>query len=187
MHGVLTGVVTDANDGKPIAGAKIRLAGGWRALLTGEDGSFHIQVPDDLYSVQAVKDHYGTFHRSWVSVGWNHVTRLDIALTTGRVAADADEMTLVMPPESQRSGRFTLTNDGGDTPFTVVGDPTQTWLSAAPATGTLTTGTSTAVTVNASSTGMRPGTVRTGRLVVRSDSGREPEPEIEVKVVVPEE
>ncbi|GAA3416630.1 hypothetical protein [Streptosporangium vulgare] len=54
----------------------------------------------------------------------------------------------------------------------MVTDPAQGWLSVTPATGELAKGKSVTLKVTASSAGVPPGTVRTGKLLVRSASGR---------------
>ncbi|MEV4185654.1 S8 family serine peptidase [Streptosporangium canum] len=182
-HGLLTGTVTDANDGKPLAGATVKV-GDVATFTTGESGTFLGQVLVGDYQVEVSKDNYGTFTQE-VTVTAGTLTRVDTALATGRVTASAGELTLVMPAESTRTGTVDLANLGGATTYTVVTDPAQGWLSVTPAAGELGSGKSVTLKVTASSAGVQPGAVRTGKLLVRSASGRNPQIEITVTVVVP--
>ncbi|GII01027.1 S8 family serine peptidase [Planobispora takensis] len=194
-HGLLTGTVTDANDREPLAGATVTVRSAATALLTrraadvatfttGADGTFIGQIPVGDYQVEVAKEHYGTFTRD-VTVTAGVRTRVDVALATGRVTASAGELALVMPAEATRTGTVGLSNPGAATAYTVVTDPAQSWLSVTPASGELGPGASATLRVTASGAGVQPGTVRTGRLLVRSASGRNPQIEIVVKVVVP--
>ncbi|WP_436757587.1 S8 family serine peptidase [Streptosporangium sp. V21-05] len=182
-HGLLTGVVTDANDGEPLAGATVKV-GDVATFTTGADGRFLGQILLGDYQVEVSKENYGTFTQE-VTITAGGVTRADTALATGRVTASVAEVTLVQPAETTRTGTVELSNLGVATAYTVLTDPAQGWLSVAPATGQLAKGASVTLRVTASSAGVPPGTVRTGKLLVRSASGRNPQIEIAVTVVVP--
>ncbi|MFC4586982.1 S8 family serine peptidase [Sphaerisporangium corydalis] len=182
-HGLLTGTVTDANDGRPVPGATVKV-GDVATFTTGADGTFIGQILVGDYQVEVSKENYGTFTQE-VTVTPGALTRVDTALTTGQVAASAAELTLVMPAGATRTGTVELSNLGVATAYTVVTDPAGGWLSVTPASGSLAPGKSVTLKVTASSTGVTPGTVRTGKLLVRSASGRNPQIEIAVTVVVP--
>ncbi|WP_424533291.1 S8 family serine peptidase [Sphaerisporangium viridialbum] len=182
-HGLLRGTVTDANDGRPVPGATVKV-GEVATYTTGEDGTFLGQILVGDYTVQVSKADYGTFSQE-VTITAGAVTRVDTALATGRVTASVGELTLVMPAGSTRTGTVELSNLGTATAYTVVTDPAQSWLAVTPAGGDLATGKSVTLKVTASSAGVQPGTVRTGRLLVRSASGRNPQIEVLVTVVVP--
>ncbi|MEU9888626.1 S8 family serine peptidase [Sphaerisporangium sp. NPDC051011] len=182
-HGLLSGTVSDANDGRPLAGATVKV-GDLATFTTGDSGTWLGQIPVGDYQVTVSKANYGTFTQS-VTVTAGTVTPVDTALATGRVTASAADVTLVMPANATRSGTVQLTNLGGSTAYTVVTDPAQSWLTVTPAAGDLATGASVTLKATASSTGVQPGTVRTGKLLVRSASGRNPQIEIAVNVVVP--
>lgn len=182
-HGLVTGVVTDANDGDPLPGATVKV-GDVATLTTGADGAFYGQVPAGDYEVEVAKEHYGTFTKP-VTVTPAAPTRIDTALVTGRVSASLGEITVVMPGEASRSRTFELTNLGSPTAYTVTADPAQSWLGVTPAAGELAKGQTAALKVSVSSAGVQPGAVRTGKLVIRSASGRQPVIEVKVSVVVP--
>jgi subtilisin family serine protease len=179
-HGLVTGAVTDANDGKPLAGATVKI-GDVATFTTGEDGAFYGQVLAGDYEVTVSKEHYGTFTQA-VTIAPASVTRLDTALVTGRVSASAAELTVVMPGESTRSRTLELTNLGSPTAYTVAGE---TWAVVTPTAGQLAKGQSVTLKIAVSSAGVAPGTVREGKLIVKSASGRQPTIEIKVTVVVP--
>ncbi|QFY08946.1 S8 family serine peptidase [Nonomuraea phyllanthi] len=179
-HGLVAGVVTDANDGQPLAGASVKV-GDVATFTTGEDGTFYGQVLAGDYDVVVSKEHYGTFTQA-VTIAPTAVTRIDTALVTGQVSASAAELTVVMPADSTRTRTLELTNLGSPTPYTVTSEP---WFATTPASGELAKGEKATLTATVSSDGVAPGTVRTGTLLVESASGRHPTIEIKVTVVVP--
>ncbi|MFD1933159.1 S8 family serine peptidase [Nonomuraea mangrovi] len=180
-HGLAIGTVTDANDGDPLAGAQVKI-GDVATFTTGADGTFYGQVPAGDYTVEVSKEHYGTFSKQ-VTIAPGTLTRIDTALVTGRVSASVAEVTVVMPADATRNRTVQLTNLGSPTAYTATADAT--WLTVAPAAGDLAKGQSAALKVTASSAGLQPGGVRTGKLTVRSASGRQPVIEIKVTVAVP--
>lgn len=182
-HGLVTGVVSDANDGEPLPGATVQV-GDAATFTTGDDGSFYGQVLAGDYEVEVSKADYGTFTQP-VTVAPGTVTRVDTALVTGRVAASAAELTVVMPAGQTRERTLELTNLGSPTPYTVTADPADGRLGVTPASGTLAKGQQATLKVTVSSDGVRPGTTRAGKLLVKSASGRQPVIEIAVTVVVP--
>jgi hypothetical protein len=179
-HGLVTGLVTDANDGDPLPGATVRV-GDVATFTTGADGAFYGQVAAGDHEVVVSKEHYGTFTQA-VTVAPGAVTRVDTALVTGRVSASAGELTVVMPAGSTRTRTLELTNLGSPTAYTVAGEP---WAAVTPAAGELAKGQAVTLRITASSEGVTPGTLREGKILVRSASGRQPTIEIAVKVVVP--
>ncbi|MBF8190843.1 S8 family serine peptidase [Nonomuraea sp. K274] len=179
-HGLVTGVVTDANDGDPLAGATVEV-GDVATFTTGTDGRFNGQVLAGDYEVEVSKEHYGTFTQA-VTIAATAVTTVDTKLVTGRVSASTAELTVVQPAGTTRTRTLELTNLGSATAYTVTGD---SWFTATPATGNLANGQKATLNVKVSSDGVAPGTVRTGKLLVKSASGRQPTIEITVAVVVP--
>ncbi|WP_336206476.1 S8 family serine peptidase [Nonomuraea sp. LPB2021202275-12-8] len=182
-HGLVTGVVTDANDGDPLPGATVKI-GEVATFTTGADGRFYGQVLAGDYEVEVSKEHYGTFTQP-VTVAPTTVTTIDTALVTGRVAASVAEVTVVMPTNATRSRTLELTNLGSPTPYTVTTDPAAGWLSVAPVSGDLAKDQKVTLKVTVSSAGVAAGTVRSGKLIIKSASGRQPVIEVAVTVVVP--
>ncbi|GII97296.1 S8 family serine peptidase [Sinosporangium siamense] len=183
-HGLLSGKVTDANDGRPLAGAFVNI-GDVATLSTGVDGTFTAQVPAGDYRVSADKAHYGSLSQvATVTVGKR--TSVGVALSTGKVTASVKALDLVMAADSVKSGTVVLTNRGSTTTsYTLETDPARSWLSASPAGGKLGPGASAKVTVTVRGTKAVKGSLRTGELLVRSTSGRKPLLGIPVSVIVP--
>ncbi|MEV6149762.1 S8 family serine peptidase [Nonomuraea sp. NPDC052129] len=182
-HGLVTGTVTDANDGKPLAGATVKV-GDVATYTTGEDGAFYGQVLAGDYEVVVSKENYGTFTKT-VTIAPTTVTRIDTALVTGRVSPSVSELTVVMPTNAARTRTMELTNLGSPTAYTVTTDPAQSWIGVTPTAGNLAKGQAVTLKVSVSSTGVQPGTYRSGKLIVKSASGRQPIIEVTVTVVVP--
>ncbi|MEU7740535.1 S8 family serine peptidase [Nonomuraea sp. NPDC049158] len=182
-HGLVTGSVTDANDGKPLAGATVKV-GDVATYTTGEDGAFYGQVLAGDYEVVVSKENYGTFTKT-VTIAPTTVTRIDTALITGRVSPSVSELTVVMPTNAARTRTMELTNLGSPTAYTVTTDPAQSWIGVTPTAGNLAKGQAVTLKVSVSSTGVQPGTYRSGKLIVKSASGRQPIIEVTVTVVVP--
>ncbi|PZG04858.1 peptidase [Nonomuraea aridisoli] len=182
-HGVVTGTVTDANDGEPVAGASVEVGGA--SFTTGADGTFTGQAPAGEQRLRVSAENYGALTRD-VTVEAGGRTVLDAALTTGLVTAATDRLTLVVPASATRTHKLRLANAGADAAYTIEVDPGQAgWLSVNPVRGEIAAGGSATVRVTASSAGMEPGGVRTGVLMVRSASGRNPAFPVTVSVVVP--
>ncbi|WP_219471550.1 S8 family serine peptidase [Nonomuraea rhizosphaerae] len=182
-HGLVTGLVTDANDGRPLAGATVKI-GDVATYTTGDDGSFYGQVLAGDYQVSVAKENYGTFTKA-VTIAPTTVTRIDTALITGAVSASVSELTVVMPANASRTRTLQLTNLGSATAYTVAADPAQSWIGVTPTSGNLTKGQAVTLRVTVNSNGVAAGTLRAGKLVIRSASGRQPVLEVKVTVVVP--
>ncbi|MEV0592418.1 S8 family serine peptidase [Nonomuraea cavernae] len=182
-HGLVSGTVTDANDGEPLAGATVKV-GDVVTFTTGADGAFYGQVLAGDYQVEVSKEHYGTFTKE-VTIAPSAPTRIDTALVTGRVSPSTAELTVVMPGEASRTRSFELTNLGSPTAYTVTTDPAQGWLGVTPTGGELAKGQTVKLDVTVSSAGVQPGNTRSGKVIVRSASGRQPVIEVAVTVVVP--
>jgi hypothetical protein len=96
----------------------------------------------------------------------------------------------VVPPGQQRQRQFTLRNSGAATiawqlDERASGTPQDVpWLLTSPSSGTLAGGGSQTVTVGVDTTGQAPG-IYDATLVVKSNSGRQPEVPIAVRLIVP--
>ena len=185
---VVAGRITDANDGKPVAGAAVAVSSGGAATgsdVTGADGGYLLQVPADAsYDIAVSAPAYtGASARQTPKPG--EIAVSDAVLKTGRVAADSTSLTVVAPAAQQRTRALTLANTGSDTPFTIAEKDGKSWIKVAPGTGQLAAGAAQKVALSIDTTGAAPGTVLTGTLQVKSESGRRPVIDIPVKVVVP--
>ncbi|WP_073862102.1 S8 family serine peptidase [Streptomyces sp. CB01249] len=190
-HAVVSGTVTDANDGEPVAGATVTVTRGTTTVgtaTTRADGAYLAQIP-----VTATADHkvtiaapdYATASRT-AALGSLSALRTETALTTGAVRADnKDGWQLTVPAGEQRERTLTLTNDGSAAAYTVAEKSGASWLKIAPASGTLAAGGRQAVTLTFDTTAATPGAVYTGTLVITSKSARTPSLSLPLRLVVP--
>ncbi|MFC9245290.1 S8 family serine peptidase [Streptomyces sp. NPDC057136] len=188
---VLAGTVTDDNDGKPVAGATVKVGQGGTAIATGTtgaDGSYLVQVPAGTteagYDITVGADHYAgvTAERGLKA---KDIAVADAVLKTGLVTASAADYALVVPAEQGRTRTLTVSNSGTATPYTVKEQSDAAWITVAPASGELAKGAEQKVELTFDTTGVAPGTVLTGTLLVSSESGRAPVVEVPLKIVVP--
>ncbi|MCX4822267.1 S8 family serine peptidase [Streptomyces sp. NBC_01142] len=185
---VLAGTATDANDGKPVSGAALAVSSGGTAAgsdTAGADGGYLLQVPADaVYDLAVSAPAYsGASARQTPKPG--EIVVSDAALRTGRVAADSAALTVVVPATQQRTRTLTLANTGSATPFTVTEKDGKSWIKTAPGAGQLAAGAQQKVALSLDTAGAAPGTVLSGTLQVKSESGRKPVIDIPVTVVVP--
>ncbi|MEW1889057.1 S8 family serine peptidase [Streptomyces sp. NPDC085659] len=190
-HAVVSGTVTDANDGKPVAGATVKVTRGSTAVgtaTTRPDGAYLAQVPaaaNAAHQIAVSAPNYTTASRS-TELGSLSALRTETALTTGAVRADdTDGWQLTVPVGERRERTLTLTNDGSAAPYTVAERSGASWLKIDPASGTLAAGGERAVTLTFDATAATPGTVYTGTLVITSRSARTPSLSLPLKLVVP--
>ncbi|MFG2925278.1 S8 family serine peptidase [Streptomyces sp. NPDC048305] len=188
---VVSGTVTDANDGKPVSGAAVTVTSGGERVAgatTRPDGAYLLQIPATglkEYAVEVTAAHYAGASRTAELEGLS-VLRTESALTTGAVAVDRSEgWSLVIPAGETRERGLTLTNSGAAADWTVKEKGGASWLTAGPAQGELKAGGSEQIGLTFSTGQATPGTVLKGTVVVSSESGRAPVFEFPVTLVVP--
>ncbi|MFG2569480.1 S8 family serine peptidase [Streptomyces sp. NPDC048567] len=190
-HAVVSGTVTDANDGKPVAGATVKVTRGGTAVgtaTTRADGAYLAQVPvtaNATHQIAVSAPNYTTASRS-TELGSLSAVRTETALATGAVRADnTDGWQLTVPVGEQRARTLTLTNDGSAALYTVAEKSGASWLRITPASGTLPAGGRQEVTLTFDTVAAKPGTVYSGTLVLTSQSARAPSVSLPLKLVVP--
>ncbi|MER5863343.1 S8 family serine peptidase [Kitasatospora sp. NPDC002040] len=186
--GLVRGTVNDANDGKPLAGAAVKLltaAGATAGTATsGADGGYLLQPAAGDYRLETGAANYTTAN-SPIAVTAGAVQRPVTALATGRVTASVPTLTAVVPAGQTRTRTFELANSGAPTAYTVTEAVDAAWLAVEPAAGELGTGAKQPVKLTLNTAGSAPGTVLTAQLLIRSASGRTPQLTVPVTVVVP--
>ncbi|MFG2925277.1 S8 family serine peptidase [Streptomyces sp. NPDC048305] len=187
----VSGTVTDANDGKPLGGATVTVTkDGEEAATgsTGQDGTYLVQVPvtDEAdYEVTVSAPHY-TSHRRTAHLSARSTSRADTTLPTGLVTVTPGKpMTLAVPADSTRRRDVTVANTGSATDYTVQEAQGASWIRSSVRSGHLETGGDQQLRLTVDTTGVAPGTVLHGTVVIASDSGRAPEVKVPVTVVVP--
>jgi subtilisin family serine protease len=183
-HGVVRGTVTDANDGLPVAGATVTFDEGGTAT-TAADGTYLAQIPAGDRTATITKANYETVTVSF-ELESADVEVLNTSLKTARVTASPAALEVVVPTGQSRVRQITVTNTGGlATPVSVTESPDVPWLGASIASASLAPGASTRITVTVDATGLAAGSVHNGVLKVTSQSGRNPELLIPVRLIVP--
>ncbi|MGN9915095.1 S8 family serine peptidase [Micromonospora palomenae] len=192
-NGVLTGVVTDGNDGQPVVGATVtaRVGGATATETTEADGSYLIQAPAGAIELSVEKEHYESANAA-VAVAAGGADVRSAALRTARVGTPVSELAVVAPAAQTRAREIGLSNTGAlGTEFTVTelnadGVPQDIgWLSLSGTSGTLASGSRHTVGVAVSTAGLSPGTYHKAKVRVASASGRQPVLVIPVTLVVP--
>ncbi|HEX6076853.1 MAG TPA: carboxypeptidase regulatory-like domain-containing protein [Micromonosporaceae bacterium] len=192
--GVAQGLVTDANDGDPVAGATVTARAGGSVVDTAVSdsaGSYLLQLPAGGYQVTVEKEFYETATSGLTLVSRTVVSHT-ASLRTARVAVSTEALTVVVPANERRDRSITLTNTGGiGTQWDVAeandsGTPTDvSWLSVSPAVGSLESGAASRVTVSLDGSAIAASSYQTARLLVHSVSGRNPTISIVVTIVAP--
>jgi outer membrane receptor protein involved in Fe transport len=88
--GKLTGLVTDAATGEPLAGAQVTVEGTGRSVLTQDNGRyFLINIPPGVYTVSAQLIGYATVRKENVQVSIDVTRTVDFALPSEALAVAA--------------------------------------------------------------------------------------------------
>jgi subtilisin family serine protease len=110
--GVVHGVVTDANDGEPIAGATVSGTPGLVSTVTAADGSYSVRFYPGSYDVTFAKAGYASqTHPVTVSDGSDQA--LDVALEAPTLTVDPTTISVTVGLGEVVTADVTLSNDGG--------------------------------------------------------------------------
>jgi hypothetical protein len=185
-HGVLRGVVTDANDQQPVVGAKVTVKSGDTVVgtvTTGTNGAYLLQTAAGNLTVSTEATAYET-RTVPVTLAPGTVAGLDTALRTARVTAAPSPVEIVVPTGETRTRTLELVNTGAfATPFTTAEDAP--WLGIVGGSGNLAPGAKARVTLTVSADGLAAGTHHVTEIKVTSQSGRNPVLSVPVRIVVP--
>ncbi|NNF63379.1 MAG: S8 family serine peptidase, partial [Acidimicrobiia bacterium] len=109
--GFAAGVVTNGNDGLPVAGATVISHPSGTAVTTGADGSYSIRlVPGDHSLDVAAKHHVGQSVE--IAVEADATTHNDFVLAAAAATLSTDAISTVTDPEVVTTATFDITNDG---------------------------------------------------------------------------
>jgi len=79
--GTLAGQLTSADDGQPIAGARVFISGQSRDIRTDDNGRFEVEVPSGEYSISVLHSSFNTVTRDGIEVPAGDREELALALT----------------------------------------------------------------------------------------------------------
>ncbi|RKH09186.1 hypothetical protein D7V97_17365 [Corallococcus sp. CA053C] len=114
-NGFVQGVVTDANDGLPVADATVRaLVGGsvFRVATTNAQGRYRLQLPLGTYGLAVSAPNYGTESGGVRLSVDEEVVNRDWVLRTARAVLTPTVLEFIVPPGQRRTLPLTLGNTG---------------------------------------------------------------------------
>jgi subtilisin family serine protease len=183
---VVTGVVTDFNDGQPVEGAQVRLLSGTTVVdtaTTEADGSYVLRAVLGTYTVDAAKQHYVTANSAITLDELDERVTHNFALHTPRATLDREALSFLATEGQLRTAQVALGSTSElDLTFSLTSDAS--WLWTVPGSGTVRAGTSRGLTVRVDPSGLEPG-VHRGTITLTTNAGRTPTIEIPVSLVVP--
>ncbi|GAB2933891.1 S8 family serine peptidase [Nonomuraea fastidiosa] len=186
--GTIEGTVTDANDGKPVAGAIVTLTGpsGERVITADAKGRWKAQALVGENTVQIWAPNYVTASRTVTIANKDQAEVFDAALTTGVASVKTGELDWLLGPDQKATADVTVTNTGSAPLEVRISEQKRTddggheaadlpWLTlsgaAASGTVTLAAGESTTVTATVDNAAVEPG-VLAGDLLVASNAAK---------------
>lgn len=113
--GIATGMITDANDDLPVAGASVRA---WqddevvRETTTDADGDYLLQLPLGTYTLEASNTNYASETAGLTIDEEEETVVTDFALDTGLPAVAPGSLQFELAPGQQATAEVTITNDG---------------------------------------------------------------------------
>jgi malectin (di-glucose binding ER protein)/carboxypeptidase family protein/BACON domain-containing protein len=145
----IRGVVTDKNDGLPIAGATV--SAGTVTVSTPTSGAYRMDLPAGAYQLEASAPNYAPVSAQ-VTVTAGQSTTRDFALGTGRLVVSPTHLAFNMKVGQSQTQTVTVSNTGTDNlVWQLFESGDVTWLSETPLGGTLGLNASQAVQVTVDS------------------------------------
>ncbi|MGH9113301.1 MAG: carboxypeptidase regulatory-like domain-containing protein, partial [Acidimicrobiales bacterium] len=109
--GVVSGVVTNANDAEAIEGATVTAQPGGRRAVTGADGSYSLRLVSGSYQLTASTDGYEAL-TSPLTLGSDETPELDFALPAPSATVTPATVEATTPVGVPTTQTVTVTNDG---------------------------------------------------------------------------
>ncbi len=184
----VTGIVADANDSAPVAGAEVqvylddRLVG---QVETDAAGQYRLDLPLGTYRLTVGKTYYHLEQATVTLDTAQTVVRADFMLRTPRVTVSPPQLDPVLPVGARQAYTIGIDNRGSADAAIQVRLPMRPWASIDVTNGVLPPGGSIRATVTFDTTWMTPGTYPLV-LSVTSNSGRQPVVELPITLQVPE-
>ncbi len=109
--GFVSGVVTNANDGEPVAGAAVTATPGGRKTTTAADGSYSLRLVPGRYTVTIEARNYEPATTA-VRINDKKITRFSPALRAARAEVSPTEITVATDQGDATTATVTVTNTG---------------------------------------------------------------------------
>jgi subtilisin family serine protease len=184
-NGVVTGTVTDFNDGLPVAGATVRLLKATDEVTTATtaaDGTYRLRALAGTYTVEVGKQLYVTTS-SPVTIGDNTVSTVNAALHTPRASLTGGPLKFLAQTGQLRTATLNLASTSElDLNYSLTSS--KSWLWTVPGSVTVPAGTTQPLTVRVDPVGLAPG-VHTATIDLVTNAGRTPTLSVPVTLVVP--
>ena len=110
--GVVSGTVTDANDGLPIAGATVTASPGGRTATTDATGAYDLRLRPGTYVLTYSATDYVAHEESGVVVGDGDAITIDVALDAPIAAVTPTELSATVEYGDTALESLTIGNDG---------------------------------------------------------------------------
>ncbi|MCH9699651.1 MAG: TonB-dependent receptor [Gammaproteobacteria bacterium] len=79
--GLLQGVITSAENGKPVVAARVLISGLSEEVMTDDHGQYRVEVPKGTYTVSVLVSGFNTLTREQVAIESEQATSLDVSLS----------------------------------------------------------------------------------------------------------
>jgi subtilisin family serine protease len=111
-NGVVSGTVTDANDGLPIGGAVVTADPGGRAVATEADGSYSLRLRPGTYRLSFTAEHYVTHEVPGVVIADGGSAVVDAALRAPVAGVDPTAIDASVDFGASATSTLTISNTG---------------------------------------------------------------------------
>ncbi|HEU5474994.1 MAG TPA: carboxypeptidase regulatory-like domain-containing protein [Actinophytocola sp.] len=184
-HGLLTGTVTDFNDGQPVEGATVEVLKGTDVVssaATAANGTYTAHLLSGEYDVRVAKPLYES-NTSTVTIEDNATTTHNVALHTPRAEVQGGPLVFLAQTGQLRTATLNLVS-GSELDLEYTLTSSKSWLWTVPGSLTVPGGETQPLTVRVDPVGLRPG-VHTATIDLVTNAGRTPTISVPVTLVVP--
>lgn len=185
-NGLVTGKVTDNNDGLPVAGATVRALRGTDEVSTttaADDGTYRLRLLSGEYTIEVSKSLYVTSSAT-VTIGDGTTAVKDVALHTPRAEIQGANPSFLAEAGQLRTATLNLRSTS-ELPLSYTLSSSASWLWTVPGSLTIPGGGAQTLTVRVDPVGLQVGRVYTATIDLTTNAGRTPTLSVPVTLVVP--
>lgn len=185
-NGLVSGTVTDVNDGQPVAGASVEVLKGTDVVssaTTGANGAYALHLLTGDYDVRVGKQLYVSNTAS-VTVSDGATTVHDVALHTPRAEIQGGPLSFLAQTGQLRTATLNLRSTSElDLQYSLTSSAS--WLWTVPGSVTVPAGSTQPLTVRVDPVGLQPGVAYHATIDLVTNAGRTPTMSVPVTLVVP--